>query len=454
MKSLAYEFTDKEVSPWGGLRLIEETYRRSGLKAFLEEDCHDHLPHPGSNRGYSPVDLIEGFMVSVLLGARRLSHSGTLRNDHVVQRIFDWKKGMASQSTFSRFFKKFDRECNDHIFPAINRFWFSQIKMDKFTVDVDSTILTRFGSQEGVEKGYNPRHHGRGSHHPLLAFIAETKMVANAWMRTGDSSASTDFEEFMDELFQIIPTERIGLFRADSGFYGNEKLQKIENNELKYIVAAKMNAGLVQVIFEQKNWFPLENGYWVCSFPYQAQGWQRSRRMVVVRKDTNQHPETGGKRLFPEIDEFERYKYSAFATNVNFSAEMVWQLYNQRADSENRIKELKYDYGIEGFSLEDFFATEAAFRWAMMAYNLMGLFRLQVLNHKHLPVLSTMRFQCIAIGSYLSKSAKKTTLKLSAKQKRKQFLEGLFTKVAGLSPHFKFKMHKLGKLNDQLKQYH
>ena len=113
MKGIAYEFTDKDVSPWGGLRLIEETYRKSMLKDFLENQCTD-LPMPGSNRGYSPVDLIEGFMVSVILGARRLAHSGALRHDKVVQRIFDWSKGMASQSTFSRFFRRFDQETNDN----------------------------------------------------------------------------------------------------------------------------------------------------------------------------------------------------------------------------------------------------------------------------------------------------------------------------------------------------
>ena len=106
MNGLAYDFTDKQVSPWGGLRLIEETYRRSGLKEFLSKEDLD-LPIRGSNRGYDSVDLAEGFMVSTILGATRLAHSGTLRNDKVIQRIFGWKKGMGCQSTFTRFFKKF-----------------------------------------------------------------------------------------------------------------------------------------------------------------------------------------------------------------------------------------------------------------------------------------------------------------------------------------------------------
>ncbi len=435
MSGISYEFTDKEVSPWGGLRFIEEIYRKSGLKDFLVNECPD-LPIPGSNRGYSPVDLIEGFMVSVILGARRLAHSGTLRHDSVVQSIFDWQRGMASQSTFSRFFRKFDRDLNDKVFPALNRFWFDQVKLDKLTIDFDSTVLTRNGIQEGVAKGYNPKKPGRGSHHPLMAFIAELKMVANAWMRTGDSGASTDFDEFFDELLGIIPKDRIGLVRADSGFYGNEILSKLEDNQTNYIVAAKMNRGLVQRIFDQRAWFPQGEGYWTASFLYRAHGWGASRRVVVVRKDTGAHPETGGKLLFPEIEEFEQYKYAAFVTNMDLSAEMIWHLYNKRADCENRIRELRNDYGIDGFCMDDFYATEAAFRWTMVAHNLMSLFKLQILNHKHHPVLSTMRFQCIAIGSYLVTSGHKTVIKLSAKDKRKQFLEGLFQKLDNLSPPF------------------
>ncbi|MDO9510521.1 MAG: IS1380 family transposase, partial [Bacteroidales bacterium] len=405
MKGLPYNYTDKAVSPWGDLRLIEETYRRSGLKRYLEDECQ-YLPTIGSNRGYCPVDLAEGFMVSTILGATRLAHSGTLRNDEVVQRIFGWGKGMASQSTFSRFFRKFDQERNDMLFPAINRFWFSQLQLEKMTIDLDSTVITRHGSQEGVVKGYNPKRHGRGSHHPLIAFVAEAKMVANAWMRTGDSHSSTDFTEFFDELQTIIPVEKIGLFRADSGFCNETIMDRLEHEGINYIMATRMTGPLVRRIFEHTKWFPVENGYWTGSFVYQAKGWSRPRRMVIVRKDTGTHPNTGGKLLFPEIEEFERYKYTAFATNVEFSDLLVWQLYNQRADCENRIRELKYDYGIEGFCMEDFYATEAAFRWTMVAHNLMSLFRLQALNHKHHPVLSTMRFQCIAIGSYLVKTGR------------------------------------------------
>ena len=104
-------------------------------------------------------------------------------------------------------------------------------------------------------------------------------------------------------------------------------LTKIEGEQIDYIVATKMNKGLVRRIFEQKAWFPQDDGYWTSSFQYKAHGWDAPRRVVVVRKDARKHPSTGGKLLFPEIEEFEKYKYAAFVTNIDLSDELIWQLY-------------------------------------------------------------------------------------------------------------------------------
>jgi len=65
---------------------------------------------------------------------------------------------------------------------------------------------------------YNPRKPGRGSHHPLIAFAAEAKMVIQSWMRTGDSVSSTDIKDFITVLLKTLDKSNIGLVRADSGF--------------------------------------------------------------------------------------------------------------------------------------------------------------------------------------------------------------------------------------------
>ena len=46
-----------------------------------------------------------------------------------------------------------------------------------------------------------------------------------------------------------------------------------------------------------------------------------------------------------------------------------------RANCENRIKELKYDFAADSFNRQDFWTTEAAPNTVMLAYNLMSLLR-------------------------------------------------------------------------------
>ena len=48
------------------------------------------------------------------------------------------------------------------------------------------------------------------------------------------------------------------------------------------------------------------------------------------------------------------YRYQIYTTNLNLAAAEIWRVYSQRADSENRIQELKYDFGIEGYCPHDF----------------------------------------------------------------------------------------------------
>ncbi len=76
----------------------------------------------------------------------------------------------------------------------------------------------------------------------------------------------------------------------------------------------------------------------------------------------------------------------------------VWNIYNTRADCENRIKELKQDFGLENFCLKDFLATEASFRFIMVANNLMSLFRHFALQSHNKATLSTLKVYCFVLG--------------------------------------------------------
>lgn len=161
------------MTAWGGLRLLEEMLRRIKFNQALAQAG---LPQPGSNRGLDPVTVLQGFLVSVWTGAVRFAHTAAVRFDPVLRTIFGLET-VPSVSTFTRFFRRFGQRQVDAVFGNMGRWFWGQVSPQLLTLDLDSTVVTRYGQQEGSEIGYNPRRRGKPSHHPLLAFAAELRMV-------------------------------------------------------------------------------------------------------------------------------------------------------------------------------------------------------------------------------------------------------------------------------------
>src|SRR3989442_1108908 len=74
-------------------------------------------------------------------------------------------------------------------------------RKDGYTLDVDSTqLLHEEGyEKEGVEAGYTVKGLRR-AYHPLLAMIAEAKVVAGFWLRPGNTRCDSNVIGFMQEL--------------------------------------------------------------------------------------------------------------------------------------------------------------------------------------------------------------------------------------------------------------
>jgi len=94
-------FTDKEITAWGGMIFMKKLIEKSGITEKLRES---ELPVQGSNRGYSPLQLIESFWISVWCGANRFMHLDVLRMDATLQKLFGWKR-MAGHKGFSDTFQ-------------------------------------------------------------------------------------------------------------------------------------------------------------------------------------------------------------------------------------------------------------------------------------------------------------------------------------------------------------
>jgi len=432
MEDLQIEYSDRDITPWGGMKLMKNLVDQTAIKAYMNTL---DLPEPGSNRGYDPIDIIESFWVSVWIGASRFTHSSWLRYDNVLKKIFSWKE-VPSQSTFSRFFHKFTWKRNDAVFPSLQRWFFEQLHFNNMTLDLDSSVVTRYGEQEGAKIGYNPRKPGRPSHHPLVAFTPEMRMVVNAWLRPGNTADLSNYRSFLDETFSILSNKKVGLIRADSGFFANGFMEYCEERNLNYINAVKFYKPIKNEVFRQKGWVALYDGIEITDWSFRLPGWSRPRRMIAVRKNLSKRPKSGGKLLLWDgIDE--RYRFSVFVTNLDLPAQMVWNLYRDRADAENRIKELKYDFGIDSFCLSSFFATEAAFRLIMVAYNLLSLFRQIVLRERKQSTLKTLRFKCFALGAWMTKHSRQNILKIALAREKRAWLDGLFDITRSARPSYR-----------------
>uniref|UniRef100_UPI003782F733 transposase n=1 Tax=Prosthecobacter sp. TaxID=1965333 RepID=UPI003782F733 len=160
MVNLPIEYSDKLVTPFGGMALMKRFIDQTGIREHL---ATLDLPQGGSNRAYDPVQIIESFWLGIWTGASRYIHCDWLRQDQTLAAIFGYES-LPSQSTYRRFFGKFSQARNTAVFPPLQRWFFSQINVGAVTVDFDSTVITRDGSQEGSAKGYNPNRKGRNSH--------------------------------------------------------------------------------------------------------------------------------------------------------------------------------------------------------------------------------------------------------------------------------------------------
>lgn len=143
-------FTDKEITAWGGMALMKRMLDHLGFGAALS---NAGLPLPGSNRGYAPEQLITQCMLSVWCGANRFEHGEVTRHDAVLKSFFGFKR-MADFKAVMRLFGKFTQSTNESVMDSLYRWMFAHIAINGVTLDLDSTVMTRYGTQQGAARGY------------------------------------------------------------------------------------------------------------------------------------------------------------------------------------------------------------------------------------------------------------------------------------------------------------
>ncbi len=137
--------------------------------------------------------------------------------------------------------------------------------------------------------------------------------------------------------------------RADSGFCPHGMIGELEAGGLSYIMTAALRS-LVHTLCRH------DDAAWTATEVQDLT--EEGVRLVVLRQRIAERPLAGGK-FFLKVP---GYRFQALRTNLPsiVSALEVWRRYNERADIENRIKELGTQFGLNGLCCRSFRATEAA----------------------------------------------------------------------------------------------
>ena len=431
-KAIAIEFTDQQLSAhagsatfWGWLRPLAWCRQLAAA-----------LPHPlpTSNNKLLPLEKALAFMHGLLCDARKLTHVAYLRRDPLVPELLGIKR-VASQSVLTRFFQGFSSAGqNLGCFRPLWRWCLDRLPSSKegYTLDLDSTrLLHKDGQQEGVAGGYT-RQGIKPCLHPLLAVLAEVRLVAQMWLRAGNANSGNNSTAFFQDLWQNLPRHiRLRGVRADSGFCLPELLALWEQLRLPYVVVAQLSEPIQRMIKGDLQWAATEvPGTEVAEMEYQTRGWSHPRRLVLLRHRVSEDDERCGKRLL----EVPGYCFQALVTSWPKTTQgplTVWGYYNGRADCENVIKELQAGFALPTLCLESFWASEAALSLATLTYNLVVLFQ-RHLGWQQKVTMRNLRFWLFVTAGVLSHPAGQITIKLAVPEPERNWWRRLWEKI--LSP--------------------
>lgn len=125
---------------------------------------------------------------------------------------------------------------------------------------------------------------------PFLAFVPDVRMIANYWLRPGNTSASTNYLAFQKDTQSRLQDKKVGLIQMDSGFSSGSILDYLEQKHLRYIIACRFNNRIKYSLTHEKVWTEVADGLEIAETTYQTEGWEKPRRIVMVRQEVEKPP--------------------------------------------------------------------------------------------------------------------------------------------------------------------
>ena len=365
--STPYETCTEQLSPFGGLLAL--------IKFFDLVNFHkifDFAYQPTSREPkLGHYSMMVGILMLLFIGFNRIWHFVYIRLDALLCGFLSVTR-LPAASTFWRYVDNMGINQGKSLLNVMSilreRVWqLCGFQFYQIRINIDTTVQTVYGNQQGARKGHNTKHRGKEGLRPILCFIEETREYLLGKLRKGTTVDGKESAKFIAGIQQHLPgCVQDVLLRADGEFLSWESVKAALDAGFQFIIA---NRGCTP-IFDANTWYrpfkrkPFEFN----SCIYQPGGWGQPCRFVVMRipKDFNKPPDKQQQCLLFEDD---RYTYRIFCTNLAGKAHKVIAEYDKRADVENLIGEAKRE-GLDMIPSAKFKNNYAFFQIVMLAYNI------------------------------------------------------------------------------------
>jgi len=424
-KKIQADFKGGSLTSDAGALLLRQVDKKLGLLDAL--DCCLPDPRHASYTTHAQKTLLAQRIFGIALGYEDLNDHQTLRHDPLMQIVTE--RGvqadapLAAPPTLCRLENRVDRA-------SLVRM--AQVFVETFIAShatPPAELILDFDATDDLVHGQQERRffHGYYDHYcflPLYVLCGSQLLVA--YLRPANIDGAYHSRALLKllvrRLRQAWPGVRI-IFRGDSGFCRWKILRWCDRHDVGYIVGLPRNAVLEKLaqpwVSQAEVQFQLtqQKQRLFGELTYAAQTWDKPRRVIVKAERLGLGPNT-------------RF----IVTNLTGAPQTLYDdIYCQRGDMENRIKEQQLGLFADRTSCHDFGANQFRVLLSAAAYVLLENLRRLGLAGTELAAaqVSTIRRKLLKIGAGVICSVRRIVLHLAGGYP----LQQLFASVlARLSP--------------------
>jgi hypothetical protein len=427
-RNLQIACNHRGLTHFGGAYFFHEFLRVLQFRDFLAHQ----VPYPRRNHRYTVSQMLLALVYPIILGLDRIEAASFLRSNGTFQYLTGLP-AFPDPQTLRRFLLNAPTTTWQHLHRVndrlLQKFLHLPERRSRLIFDLDGTVVTVFGKQDGAEVGYNPKYRGKRSYNPLLCLEANSSFLWDAELRAGNTSPWESSPALLETSFATVPPDIRELrFRADAGFGFQPVLQELEDHDVRYAVVARLTTPLKNALRGLN--YQRANARWeLAETEYRAHGWSHARRIVAARRLIES--EDAHATLFATG----RYLYRAWTTNLPLTPAGVWHFYEGRAGMEPRIRELREDFALRKIPTASFDANALYLEVIRLAYNLVTAFQRTCLPESWQSyTLQKLRFKLFLLPGELTRPQNRPILRLKQSPPIQRLVADVLAKVNGVTP--------------------